>query len=105
LIGKIYGFTNTGRFNKDHGLRDQIQRSSVSVLSNIAEGFARENNKEFVLFLKYAKGSAGEVRAQLYLALDLGYICESDFQKASYSIISISKQLSSFIKYLKRNMQ
>ncbi len=103
LVAKIYSFTNTARFSKDYGLRDQIQRSSVSILSNIAEGFERENNKEFVIFLKYSKGSAGEVRAQLYLAFDLGYISESDFRTSLNNIVSISKQLSSFIKYLKAN--
>jgi four helix bundle protein len=104
LVGKIYTLTNTGLFSKDFGLRDQIQRSSVSILSNIAEGFERENNKEFILYLKYAKGSAGEVRAQLYIALDIGYIRENEFKLILENIISISKQLSSFRKYLKANM-
>ena len=74
LVRAIYQATSLGAFSTDYGLRDQIRRASVSIMSNIAEGFEREGTKEFVQFLSIAKASAGEVRSQLYVALDQGYI-------------------------------
>lgn len=75
LITKdIYDLTSKGNFSKDYGLRDQIRRAVVSISSNIVEGFEKNNNNEFVRFLKIAKGSAGEVRNQLYIALAINYI-------------------------------
>ena len=72
ITKKTYICSGSGQFSKDYGLRDQIQRAAVSIMSNIAEGFERGSNKEFIQFLFIAKGSAGEVRSQLYVALDLG---------------------------------
>ena len=72
----IYGLTNKGEFEKDFDLKRQIRRASVSISSNIAEGFERNTNKEFIHFLYISKASAGEVRSQLYLAMDLGYLEE-----------------------------
>ncbi len=69
LTRKVYAVSNQGAFTKDFGLRDQIRRASVSIMSNIAEGFERDGNREFLQFLAVAKGSSGEVRAQLYVAL------------------------------------
>lgn len=66
----IYEMSSMGEFNRDFALRDQIRRSSVSMMSNIAEGFERGGDKEFIQFLAIAKGSCGEARAQLYVALD-----------------------------------
>ena len=74
LTNEIYQATASGQFVRDFGLKDQIRRASVSVLSNIAEGFERGGDKEFLQFLAVAKGSCGEVRAQLYVALDQGYL-------------------------------
>lgn len=70
LVNAVYTITSAGEFARDFGLRDQMRRACVSVLSNIAEGFERGGNKEFCQFLATAKGSCGEVRAQLYIALD-----------------------------------
>jgi len=70
LTNEIYKITGAGTFARDFGLKDQIRRASVSILSNIAEGFERGGDKEFSQFLAIAKGSCGEVRAQLYIALD-----------------------------------
>lgn len=70
LAKQIYGGTKQGQFAHDYGLKDQIQRAAVSIMSNIAEGFERGGNKEFLNFLSIAKGSCGEVRSQLYVAFD-----------------------------------
>ena len=74
LTNKIYEATAEGSFTRDFGLKDQIRRASISILSNIAEGFERGGDKEFLQFLAVAKGSCGEVRAQLYIAVDQGYL-------------------------------
>jgi four helix bundle protein len=81
LTREIYSISNQGSFAKDFGLRDQIRRASVSVMSNIAEGFERGGKGEFVQFLSMAKGSAGEVRSHLYVALDQGYISRETFDR------------------------
>lgn len=77
---KIYELSSIGDFNRDFGLKDQIRRSSVSIMSNIAEGFERDGNKEFTNFLSIAKGSCGEARSQLYVALDQKFITAEDFE-------------------------
>ena len=74
LTKAIYAMSNDGQFARDFGLRDQIRRASVSIMSNIAEGFERTGDAEFRHFRSMAKGSVGEVRAQLYVALDTGLI-------------------------------
>ena len=101
LVKKIYELTRVGDFSRDYGLRDQIQRASVSVCSNIAEGFERSGNREFANFLWIAKGSAGEVSSQLYNAKDLGYISESQFEQLYMQTESIRGKLNNFIKALK----
>ena len=100
LTQKIYRITNEKKFEKDFDLRRQIRKAMVSVTSNIAEGFERNTDKEFSQFLYIAKGSTAEVRSQLYIALDLGYINENDFKDLNTSTVEISKLLSGFIKYL-----
>jgi len=79
LVKSVYALTRSVPFAKDFGLKDQLQRAAVSVTSNIAEGYARRGNKEFVKFLWIAKGSAAEVQSQLYSANDLGYVDSSSF--------------------------
>ena len=76
----VYSISSEGAFSRDFGPRDQIRRSAVSIMSNIAEGFERGGNKEFLNFLSIAKGSCGEARAQLYVALDQGYISAEQFE-------------------------
>ena len=80
IVNAVYGLTKKGAFSKDWGLKDQIQRAAVSITSNIAEGYARRGNKEFVKFLWISKGSAAEVQSQLYNAMDLGYIEKDRFE-------------------------
>ena len=100
LNKEIYELTNSNQlFSKDFGLRDQIRRCSISISSNIAEGFERQTTKEFIRFLYIAKASAGEFRSQLYLAYDLNYINESEFERINLKIIDISKLISGLIKY------
>lgn len=97
LTVKVYGLFNNCR---DYGFKDQIQRASVSVMNNIAEGFERKSNKEFKQFLYIAKGSCGEVRSMLYLAIELKYIEKTEYDKMVYLSSEISKMLSGFIKTL-----
>ncbi len=85
---------------KDYGFRDQIQRAAVSVMNNIAEGFERKGNKELSRFLYISKGSCGEVRSMLQLALDLRYISKEDFSKLQLISTEISKMLAGFIRAL-----
>jgi len=83
---------------KEFSFRDQIQRAVVSIMNNIAEGFERMGNKEFKKFLYIAKGSCGEVRSMLYLALDFNFIDKNDFNRLSNTTLEISKMISSLIK-------
>ncbi|MGQ0695880.1 MAG: four helix bundle protein [Nitrospiraceae bacterium] len=100
LISAVYRVSGKGKFGKDFGLRDQIRRASVSIMSNIAEGFERCSDKEFHRFLYIVKGSAGEVRSHLFVALDLGYVTTDEFHDLRSRAEEASKALSGFISYL-----
>jgi four helix bundle protein len=89
------------RDDKDFSFRDQIQRATISIGNNIAEGFERKGNKEFKKFLFIAKGSSGEVRSMLYSALDLNYIEKSKFNELYNNSLEISRMLSGLINSLK----
>jgi len=104
LTSMIYGITAKGKFSSDYGLKDQMQRSAVSVMSNIAEGYERHTKKEFIAFLYHAKGSVGELRSQLYVALDLQYISQSEFEEAFTLSVSIINQTAGFITFLRRSI-
>ena len=91
LTKKIYSLTSDGQFAKDFGLRDQIRRAAVSVMSNISEGFERGSMNEFHQFLVIAKASCAEVRSQLYVSLDAGYIDEALFQELNQQAIEVSR--------------
>ena len=97
----IYAISNDGAFARDFGLRDQIRRASVSIMSNNAEGFERGGDKEFFQFVSLAKGSSGEVRAQLYVALDAGYIDQQTFSRLSDMATQINRMLAGLMKYLR----
>jgi len=103
LANKLYDLSLEGSFAKDYKLRDQINGSSGSIMDNIAEGFERNGNREFIQFLAIAKGSAGETRSQLYRALDRKYITNEVFDVLIEETLQISKQLSSLMQYLKRS--
>ena len=100
ITKKIYDLTSRGRFSKDFNLRDQIRRAVISVSSNIVEGFEKNNNNELIRFLKIAKGSVGEVRSQLYIALAVNYITQFEFDKLNKELIDLSNQIGKFINYL-----
>ena len=100
LANQIYRVTGQGNFSRDFGLRDQIQRASVSVMSNIAEGFERGSQADFHRFLVIAKASCAEVRSQLYLALDIGYLKNEDFQQ----IMALATETSKVIGGLRRSI-
>jgi four helix bundle protein len=85
---------------KDFSFKNQIERASVSIMNNIAEGFERRTNKELTNFLFIAKGSSGEVRSMLNLGLELGYIAKKDFEEMYNLTLEISRLLSGFIKSL-----
>ena len=101
LTNKIYDLTNCGSFSKDYGLRDQIRRAAVSVMSNIAEGYERGGNQELIQFLSIAKGSSGEVRTQLYIALDQRYADEKECEQLIDLFKKLSIMISNFMEYLK----
>jgi four helix bundle protein len=101
LTKDVYSITANGSFAQDYGLRDQIRRAAVSVMSNIAEGFERDGNKEFCNFLSIAKGSVAEVRSQLYVALDQGYISESEFQTIYVKANDNGRVIAGLMKYLR----
>ena len=103
LTRGIYQLTRDPKFSKDFGLRDQIQRAAVSIMSNIAEGFERGGNQEFMQFLYVAKASCGEVRSQLYVALDQSYVAQKDCDDASQSLRRLAIMISNLIDYLKRS--
>jgi len=88
---------------RDYSFRDQICRASVSISNNIAEGFERKSKKEFLMFLYIAKGSCGELRSMLYLAVDLSYIDDKNFNLLYNQATEVSKIISGFIKYLQNS--
>ncbi len=100
LSVQVYRATETGRFARDFGLRTQIQRAAVSVMSNIAEGFDRNSRAEFARFLAIARGSAGEVRSQVYLAQEPGYIDE----QTSRALLGACVEITSMIVGLRKSL-
>ena len=100
LVKTIYATSKQSVFYRDIGLREQIRRAATSTMSNIAEGFERGSRKEFIQFLNISKGSTGEVRSQLYIALDQEYLTENKFNALRDSAASLSRRLAKFIRYL-----
>jgi len=96
----IYDLASKPNFNKDFRLRDQIRGAVISISSNIVEGFEKNNNNEFIRFLKIAKGSAGETRNQLFIALAVGYINKSEFDETNNELEDLSSQIGGLIVYL-----
>jgi four helix bundle protein len=103
LVKEIYQITSTGDFSRDYGLKDQVRRASVSIMSNIAEGFERDGNREFLNFLSIAKGSRGEVKSQLYVALDQNFICQEEFAQITDRLDRIGRLLGGLMNYLRQS--
>ncbi len=100
LNREVYRITRGESFARDFALRDQIRRATISAMSNIAEGYERDGNAEFRQFLYIAKGSAGEVRAQLYAALDVEYIDQETFERITTLALDTTRLVQGFIRYL-----
>ena len=98
LTARIYECSRTGTFSQDFGLRDQIRRAAVSVMSNIAEGYERGGRKEYLQFLRIAKGSIAEVRSQIYTAQDIGYLSPELAADLRREAVSLAKQLGRMIE-------
>jgi len=103
IARQVYSLSRRTAFAADFGLKDQICRASVSIISNIAEGYESQTNNLFIRHLRIAKGSAGEVRSHLYVALDQKYIAEAEFKALTELCRKTSRQLSSLIEYLKHS--
>ena len=103
LTNNVYKLTSQLGFSRDFGLRDQIRRAVVSVMSNIAEGFESRTDVQFTNYLGLARASAGEVRAQLYIALDQGYISDEKFKETYALADKCARQIARFISYLEAN--
>ena len=103
LADAMYSASNQGPFAKDFGLRDQMRRAAVSISSNIAEGFERNSKPEFIRFLTIAKGSAGELRSQLYLAHRQGYLTDDSFNALYAQVFDVSRKISRFVEYLRND--
>ncbi|NIR50346.1 four helix bundle protein [candidate division KSB1 bacterium] len=103
LTREIYEITKNGAFAKDFELKRQIRRAAISIMSNVAEGFERSGTVEFIHFLSIARGSAGEVKAQLYIAKDQRYISPEDFNRLTSLASETSRMIAGLMNYLKKS--
>jgi len=102
ITKSIYDLTSKKEFIREFALKDQIRRAVVSISSNIVEGFEKNNNNEFIRFLKIAKGSTGEVRNQIYICRDVKYITLNEFKIINDDLQVLANQIGSFIYYLSK---
>lgn len=105
LVKQIYLVTKDGELSKDFGLRDQLRRASVSIPTNIAEGFERYSRKEYLNFLNFAKSSAGEIRSLLRVALEVGYLEQEVYAKLYSQAIELSRMLSNQIQSINQSLK
>ena len=103
LVKMVYEITNEGSFQRDFGLRDQIRRAAISVMSNIAEGFGSGSDSEFVRFLGYSRRSISETQSQLYTALDINYLTQEQFEAIYTKANETERQVNAFIGYLAKS--
>ena len=103
VVTQIYQMTNSFPREEQFGIISQIRRCSVSIPSNIAEGFERGGNQEFIQFLYVAKASCGEVRSQIYVAFDQGYMPKADFEESIVAFRRLSGMIGNLINYLRRS--
>ena len=105
LTKLVFELLNNKNFEKEFGLKDQMKRAVVSITNNIAEGSEYNNNRQFIRFLKYSKGSCAEVRNMLILSRELGFCNQNDIQISYDTSIEISQNISNFIKYLNSKLE
>ena len=103
LVKRLYLLTASGSVSRDFGLKDQIRRAAVSIPTNIAEGFERSSRKEYLMFLNIAKGSAGEVRSLIRVALDVGYIDQEVYESLRVDVVKLSAYMFNHIKAIKQS--
>ena len=103
LTNLVYDLSRQREFSRDFPLRDQIRGAGISTMSNVAEGFERRGDKEFSRFLSIAKGSAGEVRSQLYVAFDQSYITRPQFDTAYEKAVETSRTIAGLVNYVERS--
>jgi len=101
LTKSVYKLTSDGRFSKDYGLRDQIQRAAVSIMANVAEGFDSQSNKSFLQYLGYTLRPATEVQSHLYVALDQGYVARDKFDDLYQQATRAKNLIHGFMRYLR----
>ena len=104
LVKRVYVLTASGLFSRDFGLRDQIRRASVSIPTNIAEGFERASRKEYLQFLNIAKGSAGEVRSLFFVAFEVGYLQTESYEELKEEVTKLSAYLFNHRKAIKSSL-
>lgn len=105
LVKTVYAITNRKKFSQDFELKNQLRRSAVSVMANIAEGFHRNSNKDFMKFLDYSRSSIAETLSHCYVALDQEYIAESDVETLKQQADLIWRKINTFISYLNKHTQ
>ena len=100
LVSATFEICKTTPLRREYGLKDQIQRSAVSIMANIAEGFGRRGHQEFIQYLRIARGSCSEVQSHLYVALDAGHIDQETFRSMQDQATLVGRKISAFIQYL-----
>jgi len=101
IVKQVYLMSKEGELCRDFALRDQLRRAAISIPANIAEGYERTSRKEYVNFLNYAKGSTGEVRSLLSVAVELGYLKVPQYQALRQAVLELSRYLANQIKSLR----
>ena len=105
LVNLVYRVCSVSELKKNFGLSDQIKRAGISIMANIAEGFSRKSNKEFIQFLFISKASAAELQSHLYIAADQGLIDNASFENLYQHADKVQRQTSNLIKYLNSTIQ
>jgi four helix bundle protein len=105
LYVEVYSVCEKGSLKTDFGAKDQLRRAVLSISNNIAEGFEYENNLQFIRFLRYSKGSAGEVRSMIHAFYKTKQIDEATHERLINEVLIISKSIKNFLKYLTSNLQ
>ena len=100
IVNRVYSVSSDGQFKTDYRLVNQVRGAATSIMANIAEGFSRRGNREFIQFLFISKASAAELQSHLYVSLDQAYIDKAEFEELYEKADKVQRQLSSFIKYL-----